>query len=1411
MDSINNILVAGYRGFCCFSSASYNLICKVWSKARIHLGTLKAKTVLSVRKIAYYIPKLGHYVQRLPGNGKELLPLTIRPSLLRAMKEFNNVNPLLVGRCECKEVVPVIEKTNDQPRDEWQQRISQIAMFKTVLAEHVDWQQEGCLRAWVSSTLLFLKEKTDTLRQDYHKLPKEFQHAIDFLTVLENELLSLKPLNSNASTIPKEGTFLQNYKEYTFSKGKMEDWMPQGNQGYNKKAPFFLSTFTDYHFLENKEGKAKLVLPRNQYKRPEGIKYYRHFELMKESTDNPAFVVLDIEKGQLPSSNNHQDLLYLSYVLFIQGNYGRALYYLNQSRQVATGDVQSTALREQLCEWFMQWTDQTPNAQAFKAKLLLVEHQQKESTLLSEIQLQMHDERTLPQLLDIAESYLKYKNKADPLLRLCPKDLNDLKRLVPRAPTWVTNRLESSVLSPLITEEVCHFYMEDNPAYQTALHWSLDKELAALEVTKPCETVAKTLPSHYFPSALFDVSPWLQTVKEPHSTRIKIERFYKEFKGLFLGDSLSARIGSMIAEDVLAHCNKTEEFNTVGPKASLIDLKAKLQRMEVDYLNREQQLRQEILQLFIPANISHSQTVERVILEQEAHFDDLFEKARQCFGLQDYSLLTEIGAIAKRQQKVLNEKMRNFQIARTERKLIQRKQEKVKELEGDRQNAILSVACAELLQEWPQYDRNHHPHAHLLLLLEDEHNVTISPNDVEDIQKLIFHNGTNAFLGDLFAAITNKHGYVAGIISMNNANHLPYETCDASVLKLLLIQHLRALNINITPQTVHGLNHALLAKISHLNKLDYDQIVQLTPVIHLLQKLLRFHADKLLVYSTEVDKVFDPRIDNMRPLEASKKTLESKYYLPVLELMKCLKTHSSLAIFAGFILNNRLDRQSDDLFEQHLHTLAEIAIAHFKIPFEKKLMVDYLTESHQNDAVTQESILAFYKDVVLEHQDADMVLKVQILHHFIGVFLRSMKTKKVGIDFARSKDGVSVKPLINRAPQEDIQNGSVLSTVLETCFEYFVNGFSHTSIQRYIEKIKEQAAQEQTPENTIDDTSLGQKFQASFGIPLSQVKEEDFKEIAKKCHSPELFKECLETILLKDLTYYEKGSHSTSHQLAYSLGGYSGIIRAPQYTQLLPHSIRTTNPPANPKNAFAQTFYGLLKGFDETKDCQTVSDARFGALQNEGNLDRDRRVQIKVDATSTLTSFYDSLKQKKGHKFNIIFEHTLLHQWNQEECLKGKSFLAKLLWTLVQNEASAIKKLNYQASYNQITAMRKRAVDLINRAITNIEALANIKEVASYKFSEKATIDPEKWGEPIILDPTTQTLTKMISAEKLLLEKLQTEIQELDIDPNVVNRCQDIIGICLNDLNPGLILDPEYLPDFVPNINHLAEAYTRIV
>ena len=1151
------------------------------------------------------------------------------------------------------------------------------------------------------------------LNPDETRLFERLDMRDGFIVTLKNDCPTVTYLRGSAEySLNRETRVWQSttYKGYFLSPKPLEKFIAHEKTG--RPTPFFASHFSNYHLLENSEGKGKLLLRFCNYQMlathpsvaDKEMKYTTQIVPAEEpTTQKRAFVVFDLENGIL-KSKRPQDLFFLAFTLFVQGKYGTALLYLQRSRAVWNAtDPAIRAFRDQTKEWILGWSDpsplsSSPNALAFKTKMLKMEHGLRESTFPEKQQVLTLDTQLLPALMQTYEAYLQKEILVDPVLRLSESEKREIVVLVPRAFGWIQPKIVAQVASPLISKKMHDFFTTKRPNQEEALQWGLDQEIEALE-NIPQQTKVVPKAKAYTPLPLFTVSDWLEPVKEENNQGLqKAKEFAKQLLDVFTGDTLADEMGKELAQDVLSYVDKIEKSFTIAENADLEKLKDKvLLPLEQSLVKQEKHLQQRIYHQFLSLPLTIAESVKRQLKEQETQADYLLEKALHCLGSDDFSELIAIKAITSGQVDSLKTLLKSFAIARADRLLMTRKRLCVERLMKEPKNPTLRQECADLLQEWRQYDPETHPIANSLLLLENTLNVNSRPGQIEHINNHIAHPqsyhhlamafGKTSHLRNAISDIEGKKGKMAGVMTyapLMAMHHPEYDEVhnlafglsarpvfyhrnaahDVVALKLMIKYHLKALKqkerIDQTPQATISLNHTLTEFVTLLKGSDPLIIQELGPSINALQKLLRLRKDHLSVYSDEIDKIYDAMKDYTYA-KGAVSILEQKYYAPALALIDLLMNKKSLSSLKAAIQQNHLPQLTDKVYHTYLRTLAEEAIDLFKLPFDRATTLDYLTEAHELDDAMQEKMVAFYENVILKHHDADTVLTIQILHSLIGVlFKKGLKNKMVGSDFGRSKDGISVKPFsFSAVCQENSQRSFLLATVLEICVDYLVSGISLEGVDSYVEKMKEYAMKELPEAESLDKTPIALNFKQRFSLSLTQVKAQDYPAIKSKLESSfPLFQECIVEILLKNFTYYTNKIDGNPYHLKHLLNEITGASGSPERLKTLAFSIQKHAHLIRQSGAIGSVFYALLKDLVEERDFVKIESEKPIAQQlakhlnpGDGLVDNVPFFPGKKDL-----EIVEALAQEKPElsAFRLLNEENAVCNWDRTQVRLGE-------------------------------------------------------------------------------------------------------------------------------------------------------------
>lgn len=190
-------------------------------------------------------------------------------------------------------------------------------------------------------------------------------------------------------------------------------------------ATLFTQEFRDYHLLAGPSGKYKLLLAAKPYTL--AAKHAR--KLIPSAATHLYALDIDPEKGL---QGTPQALLYLAYVLALQGKYAQGLLMLHRAFQ----RVQKSADIERELAYFESWKPRDPNAVAFKLHLAFHLQQQ--------LQLEPFHEKQNTHLKELIDSYAQYRKEAlDIELQLPEAMCARLEQWKPRSLEWILERYEA--------------------------------------------------------------------------------------------------------------------------------------------------------------------------------------------------------------------------------------------------------------------------------------------------------------------------------------------------------------------------------------------------------------------------------------------------------------------------------------------------------------------------------------------------------------------------------------------------------------------------------------------------------------------------------------------------------------------------------------------------------------------------------------------------------------------------------------------------------------------------------------------------------------------------------------------------------------------------------------------------------
>lgn len=1011
---------------------------------------------------------------------------------------------------------------------------------------------------------------------------------------------------------------------------------------------FFRTDFKHYHILENEVQKGKLILFYQPYsKHPqeaEALNSYKYADLLipdRSQTDIKEMAIFDLDFQQDLKSKKPQDYLYLAYVLFTQKKYERALAYLEKSHQVWVNyEETENQTMEKVQTWFLEWEDPSSHGIAVKTHLLLQLITQVELKSATGSEVLKNYSQELKLLMATYETYQEHEPRISLALRLNQHQKDDLRFIAPMVTSWVSQTIQdigkmggkerTAYLSKrLLTEETISFYRFEpaTPDSNKLINHALDLEIAFHQQQIPHAKPIKKLEvvKDFAPQPLLNLQAWLSPLRQRQSEmKLQVDTLILELHALFPGNTHADLMGQMLLSDLEDYAKKVHESSVIDLNSDLNALVTQLHEQEKNLKKTEQKLEKHLKAQFLFKPHSMDQALVFQLEEQEKNPLHLFERAKYSFATNDWSTLLKSGVLTEAQIPAFQESMRHYFVTRTDRKMLTRKREGVEELLRNKEDNVVHQTVSQQVQEWRQYDPFLHPLSTLFLVFEDELNLTIRKNQVDHCHKLseapnvfvheAMAGGKTSLLRNIFCAIQAQHGKLAGVMTYSPLMQMHHRELadvnsktlgalafplifsrdkqkDPAAFKILLLQHLKALNrkgrIDQIPKAILSLKHALTEMVLQLGTQDTEQQRELRQVLSVLQDILTLRQSYLALYSDEMDKNCNSR-KYYNYSYGENKILTKQFYQPGLDILMMLLANPAFQPLVEVLRAQKLKVMPVKEFEHYIALLAQDVCLSLKVKehgLDEAQTMAYLTETYREDRVKQREITNYYHQNILP---SPLKESLQIFHSYIGVLFRNMHSKECGVDYGRSgQDGLTVKPYAFSAQcQENSQRSFVLSTVIETCFDYLVNQTHAGQMGTYLLKKKEKALDEMSAENlcSIDETKTGKFVLEHFEVLLSTVTKKDYQKISETINrKPALLVDFLERVIFQDYTYYEQKIEGNAHHFANEMREFSGASGSPERVFTLPGFINKLPELIRQKGAIGSVLYNLLVQWKESE------------------------------------------------------------------------------------------------------------------------------------------------------------------------------------------------------------------------------------
>ena len=212
---------------------------------------------------------------------------------------------------------------------------------------------------------------------------------------------------------------------YRLSNKKLETLLAKKEDSLGSKPFFFDPNFSYYHVLEHPTRHSKLFLPVNEYQKAlsaensENISKHNLVSAVpvhggnEESRKNYLY---DIDGFGTLKTSSPEGYLYLAYILYTQGKYEQAVFYLKKAQSIKPDHSKEC---RQILEWMNKWKADSPEAQIFMMHVHLLVLEQSSSIERSP-KLDKYQKELLLKLVqcNIVYKSLDQNNKIPPCLKL---------------------------------------------------------------------------------------------------------------------------------------------------------------------------------------------------------------------------------------------------------------------------------------------------------------------------------------------------------------------------------------------------------------------------------------------------------------------------------------------------------------------------------------------------------------------------------------------------------------------------------------------------------------------------------------------------------------------------------------------------------------------------------------------------------------------------------------------------------------------------------------------------------------------------------------------------------------------------------------------------------------------------------
>lgn len=885
---------------------------------------------------------------------------------------------------------------------------------------------------------------------------------------------------------------------YYLSEKKIESLFLLGEENRIRRC-FFDTNFKRYHLLEHPNKAPRLVLPFDEYK--ESNKSTNN-PLLKHNNSSPI--------PEIEGQDNHSNLtyqytidplgtlkgtpegyLYLSYVLFTQGKFEQAIFYLKKAQDIKP---EQSAECRQVLEWMRNWKPASLDSIRFMIHVNLLFLDQSPSIKTSNFDQKQKEllfgldwcsslekgaaERSPPPYFKLSipeQSRIKYYR--DLLIKHRHEfSISSLKRIcsqldieIADAQEQLSQKEDDLTQSTQLQEIRDEIERLRNKILQNSQKPQESKKISEDNYCKPI-----------FP--LFDkylIEEQSQTASAELQGYIdRLDRYFKTSKDLFLKS-----IGEDLVVDTwLALTKQNSEKNKLKvTDKELAEIEVAIKQNTTSLMKELKELKRSIMKyITIPKNIEVAwDSPLNQVKEQSEYPERYFSTVLYACGANDWDNLKHFRLEVKDINKT-KELVRQFLEVKTVWQQHNRALNLISQYKSTKSLKIKN-RLGELLATKRHYNHENDPYAAALLLLECEQGIIARKTQIEHFRTMMENeqlfkqealaSGKTTFLRNIISKLNANGCTLACLITLEHlipSHHKQLETANSEaygdkvhrfefnrqtptdtfsslvILRKLLKIIVEKGRLDFTPNDILSLHHALILKHTELENPERS-VNEIHDEIDILQDIISVFENYAKVYSDEIDKILEANKQHnysigkqgkLNPIRLDVGLQLTEWILSCDKYKLLFRTNSlwtkstDQQYIKGFVLDMAW-RIYDNVAKGHI------------IEDHRELFIRYLTTPVIDDpeipeTQTHKNEITNFRNDVINRLPEEIKLTIKCYHKFLQKIAPNAFNKRNGLNYIRSKeDGTLVKPPPRNGYCNELSEfGCEEETIWNTCLNY---------------------------------------------------------------------------------------------------------------------------------------------------------------------------------------------------------------------------------------------------------------------------------------------------------------------------------------------------------------------------------------